>query len=142
VPAANCAPSGHTEELESAAANDFALSRRLDFTSCGQHLRKESPCCATMTEGYDCLVDALATCSPARLGEFYGTVEGAAIFTDYFVVPLDDGCELVELIDNGEDSFRATTEPAVSTRHCGLARTRAALGADTCPIFDLSACRQ
>lgn len=139
VPIPSCLSS--TAPFASSAGDNFALSRGLDFTSCGRQERAFVPaCCATASAGYDCLVAALDTCSPARLGEVYGTVEGAAIFTDYFVVPRDRGCELVVVTDNGQDGFRDTSSAPVLQRHCRLARTRAAASADTCPSLQLDAC--
>jgi hypothetical protein len=138
LPQADCARGA---SRPSAAGDDFALKTAVDFASCGQQRLAYAPaCCAIATAGYDCLVAALDACAPARLGEVYGTVEGAAIFLDYFVVPLEGGCEVVVVTDNGQDNFRDTNYPAVSKRHCGLARTRAAASAGACPSLDVDAC--
>lgn len=139
VPVPSCLSS--PPPFASSAGDNFALSHGRDFKDCGRQESAFVPaCCAVASAGYDCLVAALATCSPARLGEVYGTVEGAAVFTDYFVVPHDSGCQVVVVTDNGQDSFRDPSSAPVLQRRCGLARTTAATSADRCLYLRLDEC--
>ncbi len=123
------------------AGDDFAERSGLDFASCGsQRLVADPSCCAVTTGGYECLLAALASCSPARLDEMHGTVEGDAILQDYFVVPLAVGCEVVVVRDERDDAFRNTNYPAVTETHCSVARLRAAAEATACPRIVVDAC--
>ena len=123
------------------AGDDFSLRSGLDFESCGsQRLASEPSCCPVTTPGYECLLAALASCSPARLEGVYGTLEGDSILQDYFVMPLPAGCEVVVVHEGGEDAYRDPNYPAVSQPHGRTAHLRAATEASPCPAIVVGSC--
>jgi hypothetical protein len=135
-----CAPAGSAALVTSATAEAFALSTGLDFTSCGREVDNDGTrCCQATTAGYDCLLDAFASCAPARFGVVTGTVEGDPIFTDYFVKPSDDGCRLFVVTDWTQAAFRDMNEVPVKSLQCGVASLEIAAPGE-CPSLALDDC--
>ncbi len=135
-----CAPASRVMLLTSAVAEAFAKASELDFASCGREAAdRRTSCCDGTTAGYDCLLDALAACTPARFGVVTGTVEGDPIFSDYFVVPADGSCSLFVVTDQSADTFRDSSSVAANTIQCGTASLRIAAPGD-CPSLNLDDC--
>jgi hypothetical protein len=70
------------------AAEEFRKKYGGDFARC---------------ESGECVEAALAGCRPSHLAKSFYTVEGSPAYLDYFVVPLGDGCKVVELADFSDD---------------------------------------
>jgi hypothetical protein len=135
-----CAPANRAILLTSKVAEEFAKVSGLDFTSCGREVEnRRTRCCEGTTAGYDCLLDALAACSPARFGVVTGTVEGDPIFSDYFVVPADGACSLFVVTDQSEDHYLDPTAIPANTIQCGRASLRIAAPGE-CPSLVLDDC--
>jgi|GEM_PF-3582493 len=137
---ARCAPAGSATLVTSATAEAFALSTGLDFESCGREFANQGTrCCDATTAGYDCLLNAFESCSPARFGVVTGTLEGDPVFTDYFVKKSDDGCRLFVVTDESQVAFRDMNAVPVKSLRCGLASLQVAAPGD-CPSLAVDDC--
>ena len=135
-----CPAPGSAAGITSATIEAFALSTGLDFESCGREgTRDTAHCCEAIAAGYDCLLNAFASCSPARFGVVDGTLEGDLIFTDYFVKDSDRGCRLFVVTDNGQDAFRDMSTWPVKSLQCGRASLQVA-APDQCPSLAVDDC--
>jgi hypothetical protein len=85
------------------------------------------------------LLNAFASCSPARFGVVDGTLEGDLIFTDYFVKDSDRGCRLFVVTDDGQVAFRDMSTWPVKSLQCGRASLQAA-APDQCPSLAVDDC--
>jgi hypothetical protein len=135
-----CAPAGSAALVTSATAEAFALSTGLTFKSCGREVANDGTrCCKATTAGYDCLLDAFTSCTPARFGVVTGTVEGDPIFTDYFVKESDNGCRLFVVTDSWQDAYRDMNAVPVESLQCGQASLKIAAPGQ-CPSLALDEC--
>jgi hypothetical protein len=140
VSRSECAPAGSAALVTSPTAEAFALSTGLDFTSCGREVDNDGTrCCRATTAGYDCLMDAFASCVPARFGVVTGTLEGDPIFTDYFVKASDAGCRLFVVTDRTQDAYRDMNAVPVKSLQCGRASLEIAAPGE-CPSLALDDC--
>lgn len=85
-------------------ADDHAKQTGLAYAECGDVALPRSDMCVETTVD-DCLVDALATCTPSRASVSRPSVEGDRIPTVVFVEPEGDGCVVFEIIDTTRDRF-------------------------------------
>jgi hypothetical protein len=135
-----CAPAGSAVLVTSATAEAFALSTGQEFESCGREVDNDGThCCDASSAGYDCLLEAFASCSPARFGVVTGTVEGDPIFTDYFVRESDDGCRLFVVTDRGQDAYRDMNAVPVESLQCQRASLKI-FAPGKCPSLALDDC--
>jgi hypothetical protein len=140
-PRDRCPAPGSAAGITSATIEAFALSTGLDFESCGREgARDTGHCCEAIAAGYDCLLNAFASCSPARFGVVGATIEGDLIFTDYFVKDSDSGCRLFVITDNGQDAFSDMSTLPVKSRQCGRASLQVA-APDECPSLAVDDCK-
>jgi hypothetical protein len=139
-PRGRCPPAGSAARITSATTEAFALSTGLDFENCGREMVGGAiHCCQVASAGYDCLLNAFESCSPARFGLVASTIEGDPIFTDYFVKDSDNGCRLFVVTDNGQDAFRDMSTWPVQSFQCGRASLQVT-APDQCPSLALKDC--
>jgi hypothetical protein len=135
-----CPAADSAAGITSATTEAFALSTGLEFESCGREGASDTAhCCDATAAGYDCLLNAFESCSPARFGVVTGSLAGGLIFTDYFVKDSDDGCRLFVVTDDGQDAFRDMSTWPVKSRQCGRASLQVA-APDPCPSLAVDDC--
>jgi hypothetical protein len=139
-PRDRCPAAGSAAGITSATTEAFALSTGLEFESCGREdARDTAHCCDATAAGYDCLLNAFESCSPARFGVVSGSLVGGLIFTDYFVKDSDNGCRLFVVTDNGQDASRDMSTWPVKSLQCGRASLQVA-APDPCPSLAVDDC--
>ena len=123
------------------AADGFVATSGSSFESCGRESYDERPaCCGPRIAGYECLVAALRACKPARFAVARGTIEGDPIYSDYFVVPAEEGegCRLMVMTDSSRDAYRDPSVAPVRTSFCSTAGLSTV--DEGCPELELDGC--